>query len=230
MKYFNKISLTALMVISVILFAVIIYDRNAIVDDTRVSSTASKNNISNEFEQNRIKKLEDQISDLILQQKLLNANQQANRANTIQSTDELSKNTSDLLDENNSNIIDMGQNISELSPQDIEEIKQQELAVFTETETSFYNEELNESWSSLQEDKIKTLLENEELKSTNIVDIECRSVTCRTSFSHESNDGANEFLGKFVGSLSEAEGEFSLQEQADGSIKTVVILKLTDSL
>ncbi len=95
--------------------------------------------------------------------------------------------------------------------------------IFTQNETNFYNEAVDDSWRTNEESKLTTIFEQNQLSYDRL---ECRGTSCRVELaSIDSQDHANDSMEKFIRALPNSKGQFKLEKQADGSLKTVMIFK-----
>lgn len=111
------------------------------------------------------------------------------------------------------------------SSQDLEAITEKENAIFAAKESEFYNEGVDDSWQANEERKLSSILSQEGLNKATVNSLECRQSSCRADISHANDDKASEFLDNLLQSLPNSEGQFKLEKQSDGSMKTVLLIK-----
>ncbi len=93
---------------------------------------------------------------------------------------------------------------------------------FAQKESYFYDEPVDEAWRSNEESKLNSIFEEKQLSASNL---ECRGGSCRVELAAVNLTEANDELDKLVLALPNADGEFKQVEQADGSFKTIMIIK-----
>ncbi len=184
-----------------------------------VVSTKMNDNIELSQTNARLSDVENNISQITeTQQKMLNALQE------LVKSSKQNKYTTTTIDIPNST-----QKQNELAetfvPPTAEEIAAQtekDNAAFSEKETYFYNEPIDDAWRSNQESMLNSILEEKQLSASNL---ECRGGSCRLELAAVDLNAANDELDKLVHSMPNAEGEFKQEKQADGSFKTILIIK-----
>lgn len=143
-----------------------------------------------------------QLVSLKKQAILSESNNEPNKADTVENTA-------------NSNGISKSQ-------QRIEE-EEKNNQIFTQNENTFYNETVDDSWRTNEESKLTTIFEENQLSYDSL---ECRGTSCRVELaSIDSQDNANDSMEKFIRALPNSKGQFKLEKQADGSLKTIMIFK-----
>ncbi len=95
---------------------------------------------------------------------------------------------------------------------------------FDKVKTDFEMEQKNDNWSINEEQHLRTVLQQEDLKFEAINNIDCRSKTCRADISHKNRVNAENFLDVFVRSVHNTAGELEFVTEADGGITTVLYL------
>jgi len=119
---------------------------------------------------------------------------------------------------------DYGLDKKSYTQQDFDAIKEKDNEIFNSKETNFLNEELDDNWRENEEVKITSILEQDDFNQATLNSLECRQTSCRADITHTNSEAANEFLDKFIRLLPNSEGQFKLEKQDDGTMKTVLLI------
>jgi hypothetical protein len=111
-----------------------------------------------------------------------------------------------------------------LTPESIQEKAMFERQYFDVVQNNFEMEQKDDNWSINEEQRLRTVLQQEGLNEAAINDIDCRSKTCRANISHKDRVNAEEFLDVLVRSVHNTAGELEFVADEDGGITTVLYL------
>ncbi len=223
----DKSKLASISVISVLGIVILIMSFNrqqpntaGVESSTPVVSGVSQ---SNDITQNndRLSQVENNINQLASQQEAILSSLQAlvaakqqDAKNTTSSMQQLEN---DVVENNTSAISSVSKEQQRLD----EEAKNNE--IFANNENAFYNETVDDGWRTNEESKLNTIFESNNM---NIDNLECRGSSCRVELAaNETKDAANEDMEKFIRAMPNSRGQFKLEKQVDGSLKTIMIFK-----
>lgn len=111
-----------------------------------------------------------------------------------------------------------------MSPEEMAAQGSRDESHFDSIEDKFYSQEVNPAWQANEEQKLQNLLSQEGLNKVTLNSLECRSNSCRLDTGQTNKEEANEFLETLSKTLGNSHGEFKFEPQADGTMRTVVIV------
>ncbi len=219
----DKSKLASISIISVLGIVILIMSFNrqqpvtaGVESSSPVVSVVSQ---SNDVTQNndRLSQVENNINQLASQQEAILSSLQALVAATKQQP---VKETTAIEQENS--VVDSSMSTASKEQQRLdEEAKNNE--IFANNENAFYNEPVDDGWRTNEESKLNTIFESNDM---NVDNVECRGSSCRVELAaNETKDAANDDMEKFIRAMPNSRGQFKLEKQADGSLKTIMIFK-----